>query len=98
MSKKHPGTSYVIVRNVAQYPAVADTWTVVYFPTHENLSHYESESEARAAVRRYKDADARRPTRADMLKPLTEDRSLGKLLDGIEAKHRAFLNPSIREG
>ena len=60
MSKKHPGTRYVIVRNVAQYPAVADTWTVVDFPTHENISHHESESEALAAVKRYKQADQRR--------------------------------------
>ena len=51
---------YVIVRNVAQYPAVVDTYSVVVLGSHENLSHHESESEARAAVKRYKEADQRR--------------------------------------
>jgi hypothetical protein len=64
MSRKHPETRYVIVRQVAQYPAVADTWTVVYYRTNENLSHHESEGEARAAVKRYKQADQRRARQA----------------------------------
>lgn len=64
MSRKHPENCYVIVRNVAQYPAVADTWTVVYFVSHENLSHHESESAACAAVKRYEEADQRRARQA----------------------------------
>ena len=51
---------YVIVRKIAQYPSVADTWTVVYGDQNEAISHHESESAARAAVKRYKDADRRR--------------------------------------
>ena len=53
-------TEYVIVRQVAQYPAVADTWTVIYGDQNEAISHHESEDEARAAVKRYKAADQRR--------------------------------------
>lgn len=36
------------------------TFTVVYNPSHENLSHHESRSEANAAIKRYKAADQRR--------------------------------------
>lgn len=41
------------------------TFIVVYLPTNENLSHHENMSEARAAVKRYEAADARRHTIAD---------------------------------
>lgn len=51
---------YVIVRQVAQYPAVADTWSVVYGDANEAISHHEHEDDARAAVARYKAADKRR--------------------------------------
>lgn len=36
------------------------TFTVIYEPTYENLSHHESRSEALAAVKRYEAADKRR--------------------------------------
>jgi hypothetical protein len=51
---------YKIVRRAAQYPAAADTWTVIVVDSCESLSHHESEAEARAAIRRYVSADARR--------------------------------------
>ena len=53
-------THYVIVRTLAQYPAVADTCSVVVLGSHENLSHHESESAAHMAVKGYKAADRRR--------------------------------------
>jgi hypothetical protein len=51
----HPKIKYVIVRNMA-----TDTYSVQYVPTSENLSHHESEGEARTAVQRYEAADKRR--------------------------------------
>ena len=36
------------------------TYTVSYQPTGENISHHESVSEARAAAKRYHEADKRR--------------------------------------
>lgn len=36
------------------------TWTVVYLPTNENLSHHEGRSAALATIKRYEAADARR--------------------------------------
>lgn len=51
---------YVIVRKIAQFPAAADTWTVVYGDDNEAVSHHESEAEARSAVNVYKHHDRRR--------------------------------------
>lgn len=36
------------------------TYTVSFEPTGENLSHHESAAEARAAAKRYREADKRR--------------------------------------
>jgi hypothetical protein len=38
----------------------APTYSVRFLPTGENLSHHETRSEARAAMRRYEAADKRR--------------------------------------
>lgn len=52
---------YVIARTPsppdAEHPG--NTWTVV-FQTRENLSHHETEAEARAAIHRYEANDKRR--------------------------------------
>jgi hypothetical protein len=52
--------AYKIVRKAAEYPAVSDTFTVIDVASCDSLSHHESEAEARAAVRRYEQADTRR--------------------------------------
>lgn len=57
-------TRYVIVRQIAHYPAVADTWTVVCGGANEHVSHHETEGEARSAVARYKAGDKRRAAQA----------------------------------
>lgn len=41
---------------------------------------------------------SRKRTREDMLKPLTENRSLGKALDDVETAHREFLNRVFKLG
>jgi hypothetical protein len=51
---------YKLVRKAAQYPAVADTFTVIVVETCEAISHHESAAEANAAIRRYEAADKRR--------------------------------------
>jgi hypothetical protein len=48
------------MRKAAEYPAVLDTFTVIDVASCDSLSHHESEAEARAAVRRYEQADTRR--------------------------------------
>jgi hypothetical protein len=52
--------AYKIVRKAAEYPAVADTFTVIDVASCDSLSHHESEAEARAAVQRYEQAGTRR--------------------------------------
>jgi hypothetical protein len=51
---------YKIVRKAAEYPEQADTYVVVDVPSGEVLSQHESTAEARAAVRKYESADAKR--------------------------------------
>lgn len=52
---------YVIARTPSPPEAEhsGDTFTVVW-QSRENLSHHETEAEARAAIRRYEAADKRR--------------------------------------
>jgi hypothetical protein len=52
--------AYVIDRTPAKYPAVADTFTVVYV-TRQNVSHHESVGAARAEIKKLEAADAARP-------------------------------------
>ena len=51
---------YKIVRKAAAYPEQADIYMVVDVPSGEVLSQHESLDEARAAVRKYESADAKR--------------------------------------
>ena len=53
-------SKYKIVRKAAEYPEQADTYVVVDVPSGEVLSQDESLAEARAVVRRYESADAKR--------------------------------------
>jgi hypothetical protein len=59
MDRCPPNHAYKIIRKAAEYPAV-DTFTVIDVASCDSLSHHESEAKARAAVRRYERADARR--------------------------------------
>ena len=54
---------YKIVWRAAEHPEQADTYVVVDVPSGEVLSQHESSAEARAAVRRYESADAKRRLR-----------------------------------
>jgi len=51
---------YQIVSNAAEAEAHADACAVVHAPSGEVLSQHESTVEARAAVRKYESADAKR--------------------------------------
>jgi len=46
--------------NVTKGGEIAETWAVVYIPTNENISHHETASQAIQAIKRYREADARR--------------------------------------
>jgi hypothetical protein len=59
MIRKQP-IHYVIVRKLAEYPAHADTWSIVVHGSYEAISHHESATEAHAARETYKQADRRR--------------------------------------
>ena len=54
---------YKIVWKAAESSEQTDTYVVVDVPSGEVLSQHESGAEARAAVRRYECADARRRLR-----------------------------------
>jgi len=51
---------YQIVWKAAEHPEQAHTYVVVDVPSGEVLSQHESSAEARAAVRRFESADAKR--------------------------------------
>ena len=57
MTKQHHAvTKYVIARIPAEYPAQAETFTVVY-EVRENVSHHETLAEARKALAEYEERD-----------------------------------------
>ena len=51
---------YKIVWKAAEHPEQTDTYVVVHVPSGEVLSQHESSAEARAAVRQYESANAKR--------------------------------------
>lgn len=74
------------------------TWTVVFNPTHENISHHESNAEAEAAVARYRAADHRRAARFDSLaqKAAAMTETLGTALPAEMARVRDELMPQYQ--
>lgn len=51
---------YKIAWKAAKHPEKADTYVIVHMPSGEVVSQHETSAEARAAIRQYESADAKR--------------------------------------
>lgn len=97
--QRHAVGKYVIARAPAEYPAVADTFTVFY-EARENISHHESFAEARAALSRAVDSLGTRaqlagpPTCSNHLRPVVHISQ--KLREYIVVGHNPDGPPSIK--